>query len=46
MDIQQLKYFLDVAKTEHMTRSAKRLNIAQPAISRTVSIMEHELEVS
>ena len=46
MDIQQLKYFLDVSQTEHMTKSAKRLNIAQPALSRSVSRLEHELGVS
>lgn len=43
MDIQQLKYFLDIAATEHMTKSAKRLNVAQPALSRAVSRLEHEL---
>lgn len=43
MNLQQMRYFLDVAQTEHMTLSAERLHIAQPALSRTIRTLEHEL---
>ena len=45
MDIQQIQYFLDVAKTEHMTKSSERLHIAQPALSRSISRLEREFGV-
>lgn len=45
MDTQQLAYFLDVAQTEHMTKSARRLRIAQPALSRQMARLEAELGV-
>lgn len=38
-----MKYFLDVAATEHMTQSAHRLGIAQPALSRQIARLEQEL---
>lgn len=38
-----MKYFLDVAATEHISRSAQRLHVAQPALSRTIHHLEDEL---
>ncbi len=45
MELTQIKYFLEVAKTQHMTESAMRLHIAQPALSRTIHKLEKELGV-
>lgn len=43
MDLQQITCFLDVAETEHMTKSAERLHIAQPALSRSIARLEKEV---
>lgn len=43
MDLTQLRYFCDVARTQHMTRSAQRLHVAQPALTRAVHRLEDEL---
>lgn len=43
MDLQQLKYFQTVARLEHMTRAAEVLNISQPALSKAISQLEHEV---
>ncbi len=43
MNEQQMRYFLDVAETQHITQSAQRLRIAQPALSRTIRRLEQEL---
>lgn len=45
MEITQIKYFLDVAKTQHITQSAQRLHIAQPALSQAIKRLERELGV-
>ena len=43
MNINDIEYFLDVAETQHMTKSARRLHVAQPAISRSIAHLEAEL---
>lgn len=45
MELLHLKYFQTVAKTEHMTKAAKQLNIVQPALSRTITSLEKELGI-
>lgn len=46
MELLQLKYFQTVARLEHMTQAAKELRIPQPALSKTISLLEKELGVS
>ena len=45
MEISQLKYFYEVAKTEHMTKAAEKLHIAQPALTKSIHNLEKELNV-
>ncbi len=45
MELLQLKYFLMVARIEHMTRAAEELGVAQPALSQTIARLETELGV-
>src|SRR5580700_1560910 len=45
MELQQLKYFREVAKREHVTRAAEKLFVSQSAISRAVTQLEEELGV-
>ncbi|PHK49014.1 glutamate biosynthesis transcriptional regulator GltC [Staphylococcus edaphicus] len=46
MEIKQLKYFIEVAKREHLSEAALELNIAQSAISRQIAQLEKELQVT
>lgn len=45
MELQQLKYFHEVAEREHVTRAAEKLFVSQSAISRAVTQLEEELGV-
>lgn len=45
MDLIQIKYFLEVAESQHVTNSAKRLHIAQPALTKSIHNFENELGV-
>jgi DNA-binding transcriptional LysR family regulator len=45
MELQQLKYFREAAKREHVTRAAEKLFVSQSAISRAVTQLEEELGV-
>ena len=44
MELYQLKYFVKVAETEHMTRAAEELNLSEPTLSRAIRQLERELE--
>lgn len=46
MELQHLRYFMDVARLESITRAAERNHIAQPAMSRVVSLLEREFGVA
>lgn len=43
MELNQLHYFLAVAKTENITKAAQELFITQPALSRVILRLEKEL---
>ncbi len=45
MELRQIKYFIEVAKREHLTKAAEDLHVAQSAISRQISNLEQELNV-
>ena len=45
MELQQLKYFREVAEQQHVTRAAARLFVSQSAVSRAIAQLEEELSV-
>lgn len=45
MQIQQLKYFVEVTKTLNITEAAKNLYISQPSLSQQIKNLEKELGV-
>ncbi|MGB4659698.1 MAG: LysR family transcriptional regulator [Mobilitalea sp.] len=46
MEINHLKAFVETARQEHMTKAAEILQISQPALSKTIHLMEQELGVT
>lgn len=45
MEILQLRYFYALAQTQHVTKTAAQLHIAQPALTQTIHRLEKELGV-
>lgn len=45
MEFMQIRYFLEAAKTKHMTNSAKNLHITQPALTQAIRRLENDLGV-
>lgn len=43
MEIRILKYFLEIAREENMTRASERLHISQPSLSKQMKELEMEL---
>ena len=45
MELAQLKYFQVMANIRHFTRAARMLDVTQPALSRSMSKLEKDLDV-
>lgn len=45
MEILQLKYFYALSQTEHVSKTAEQLRIAQPALTQSIKRLEKELGV-
>ncbi|HEY1124326.1 MAG TPA: LysR family transcriptional regulator [Sphingobium sp.] len=43
MEMQQVRYFIAVAKTLNFTRAAEQCNVTQPALTRAIKQLEEEL---
>ncbi len=46
MNIEHLRYFIVLARTEHYGQAAEKLSISQPGLSHAITALENELSVS
>lgn len=44
MELLQLKYFRELAQSQHLSKTAEKLHIAQPSLSQTLRRLETELD--
>ena len=45
MELNQLRYFLELSRFQNVSAAAEHLNISQPALSKTIGLLESELGV-
>ena len=45
MELSQIRYFIEAARCQHITHSAEKLHIAQPALTKSIHNLEDELSV-
>lgn len=45
MELSQIRFFLEVAKNQHITKSAEKLHIAQPSLTQSMHKLEETLGV-
>ena len=43
MEIRVLRYFIEIAREQNMTKAAERLHVSQPSLSRKMKDLEEEL---
>lgn len=46
MELLQLRYFLEVARSQHVTKTAQRLHVSQPTVTQALKRLEAELGVA
>ena len=42
MEMQQVRYFITLAKTLNFTRAAEECNVSQPSLTRAIRLLEEE----
>ena len=45
MEFSQLKYFMEVARLQHITKASKHMHVAQPSVTKSIRKLEEELDV-
>jgi DNA-binding transcriptional LysR family regulator len=45
MDLRELKYFVEIVDSGSYARAAERVHVSQPALSKAIRQLEHELDV-